>query len=439
MVGMFGRFRSKAQKRSATVNRSGGFLAWLRGDDTYDTPVKVTPETALECVPFWACVRQLSTSVASLPIHVYDRDRATGAKTRVGNRTAETLGRAWNPELTAYQGWRWVIQQSALHGAAYVLIQRDGINQIANLWPLETKQVEVGRLNGLKYFLYHSTDGYHPGIANIGRHGANLDPRDVLEFPFFEDDDLLHPISPVEKCRGAIALWLGIERYQNSFFRDGGLPPIGMKYTYQSDEASARMRADLNRMVKDVQAKKGFIMNFPEDAEIIDPKMISPQAAQMVEAKRSATEEITRILGVPPILINDLSKGTYSNSEQQNAQYARHTLAKLANQIESMLNLKAFGRDMPDRFVEFDLKGEERGSFRDRTEGYARMIQSGIMTPNEVRATENLPPSDDENADKLHIQSGTVPIDSAGEEPEIDQEPPGLPEPEDQPEGNDDE
>lgn len=434
---MFNRLRKRFRKRAATVSRSGGFLAWLQGDSESDTPVRVNPETALECVPFWACVRQLSSSVASLPIHVFERDRDTGAKRRLANRTEETLNRAWNSELTAYQGWRWVVQQACLHGVAYVLVQRDGIRQVANLWPLERHQMEVGRrTTGEKYWIYHTPHGRHPAIADMPVGGASIAAEDILEFPFFEDDDLLHPVSPVEKCRRSIALWLGIERYASSFFRDGGMPPVLMKYTFQTDEAGARMRNDLNQMVRDVQAKKGFFMNIPEDAEVIDPKLVSPSNAQMVEARRYATEDICRVLGVPPILVGDLSKGTYANSEQQNTQYAKHVLAKWARQFESQVNLKVFGRDMSDRFAEFDLSGEERGLFKERTEGYARMVQSGIMTPNEVRARENLPPSDDENADSLFIQSGTVPIENAGEEPEPEPEPvPAAPEePE---EGND--
>lgn len=434
---MFNRLRNPFRKRAATVNRSGGFLAWLQGNDTYDTPVKVTAETALECVPFWACVRQLSSSVASLPIHVYERDRDTGAKRRLANRTEETLGRAWNPELTAYQGWRWVVQQACLHGVAYVMVQRDGIRQVANLWPLERHQVEVGRrINGEKYWVYHTPHGRHPALADIPVGGASLAPEDILEFPFFDDDELLHPVNPVEKCRRSIALWLGIERYASSFFRNGGLPPILMRYPDQSAEAEARMIGDLNTMAKKVQEQKGHFMRIPEGSEVIDPKLVSPSNAQMVEARRYATEDICRVLGVPPILVGDLSKGTYANSEQQNTQYAKHVLAKWARLIESQVNLKVFGRDMPDRFAEFDLAGEERGLFKERTEGYARMVQSGIMTPNEVRARENLPPSDDENADKLFIQSGTVPIEAAGEEPEPEPAPAPA-EPEEPEEEND--
>lgn len=391
--------------------RSGDYLTWLTGPNT-EADIVVTPETAKECVPFWAAVNFLSTSLANLPVHMYSRGM-DGSKERMHGPQEDVVGKFWNDSLTAYEGFRWIVQQMCLHGVAYVRVYRMPTGEIANLYPLETDQVEVTRYMGEKYYEYHPRE---TGFVH-----ETLLAREILEFPYFEHDDMYSVASPVWQCRNAIGLSLAIESYASAFFRNGGVPPLIVKRKMEmSAEAGKRMRKQLNARMKEARRNRELITDIP-DWEIVDPKVVTPMSAQMIEARRYCTEEISRILGVPPILINDLSKGTYANTEQQDTQFVKHTLSKLAKQFESQLNLKLFDRDT-SMFFEFDMRAVERGLFRERIEGLARQVQTGMLTPNEARSVENLPPSDEENADKLFMQSATTPLESATMELELKQQ-----------------
>jgi len=117
--------------------------------------------------------------------------------------------------------------------------------------------------------------------------------------------------------------------------------------------------------------------------------------------------------------LQDLSNGTYSNSEQQDLHFVKHTLKRWIEQIEQELNLKLFGRGNNSRFVEFNVDGLLRGDFKTRMEGYAIGIQNALLKPNEARRAENRP--DDSEGDELLIQGATVPL---GSQPQNQPQPP---------------
>lgn len=420
-----------------TRSDHASLIDYFYASEAADTITKVTPATALRCVPFWASVNFLSNSMATLPLHVYRRLPA-GAKERVMDDQAEVIGRFWNDEQTAYEAMRWVMQQMCLHGVAYVQIIRFPDGRIANLFPLETRSMEVGRANGRKYYYYHpASNGRRDFERPTDRAGAiRIPPQDMLEFPFFEGDDLLEIVSPVVKCRNAIALSLALEEYASSFFRGGGMPPIVLKRPEMNKESIVRFREQMTRMFRDASRNKELVADVPLTTEILDTRMVSPSNAQMVEARRLANEEIYRVLGVQPVLLGDLSKGTYANTEQQDIQYVKHTLIKFVRQFESQISLKAFGR-ASDMFVEFDLKGIQRGLFKERIEGQARQFQNAMRTANELRALENLPPLADPNADKLMVQGAIMPLEMAGQQMAEPEDDAGSPDQE--PENDDDE
>jgi len=141
----------------------------------------------------------------------------------------------------------------------------------------------------------------------------------------------------------------------------------------------------------------------------LKPVGVDPQKSQMVEARRMQIEEIARIYGIPPVFLQDLTHGTFSNTEQQDLNLVKHLISQWVKAWEQELNLKLFSARNRTKFVEFNIDGLLRGDFKTRMEGYAKAIQNAINTPDEVRAMENWPKQGGE-AEKLHIQGATVPL-----------------------------
>ena len=133
----------------------------------------------------------------------------------------------------------------------------------------------------------------------------------------------------------------------------------------------------------------------------------SPEEMQLLELQRFCIEQIARIYSLPPVFLQDLSNGTYSNVEQQDLHLTKHTLRRWIEQTEQEMNLKLFGRES-DLQVRFNVDSLLRGDLKTRMEGHAVAIQNGIKTPNEVREVEGMEPLG--SGDDLMIQGAAVPI-----------------------------
>lgn len=130
---------------------------------------------------------------------------------------------------------------------------------------------------------------------------------------------------------------------------------------------------------------------------------------QLIELQRFSIEQIARIYSLPPAFLQDLTNGTFSNTEQQDLQFVKHTLKRWIEQTEQQMNLKLFGRTSRT-YVEFNVDGLLRGDIKTRMEAHAHAIQNGIYTPAHAAKKENAPHH--EEADQIMIQGGTVPIGS---------------------------
>jgi HK97 family phage portal protein len=135
---------------------------------------------------------------------------------------------------------------------------------------------------------------------------------------------------------------------------------------------------------------------------------LSPENMQLLELQRFSIEQIARIYSLPPVFLQDLTHGTFSNTEQQDLHFVKHTVKRWVEQFEQEMNLKFFGRGS-DFYVEFNVDGLLRGDLKSRMEAYAVSIQNAIRTPDEIRAIENLPAK---GATDLLIQGATVPLGS---------------------------
>lgn len=113
------------------------------------------------------------------------------------------------------------------------------------------------------------------------------------------------------------------------------------------------------------------------------------------------------------MFLQDLCDGTYSNTEQQDLHFVKHTLRRWIEQSEREMNLKLFGRDS-DFEVRFNVDSLLRGDLKTRMEAHATAIQNGIKSPNEVREKEGMEPLP--AGDDRMIQGATVPIESQSED-----------------------
>lgn len=361
---------------------------------------------AMACTPFWRGMHFLAQSLASVPLHVYRRTDAMGGRERLRTPMARTIGMYWTDDLTAYDAIRWMVQQSILHGTAYAEVVMGSRGDVIAIQPLETRSVNLERVGGVKQYKY--TPGETASVMPTSK-SRDLDPMRVIALDYYLGDDLLCVESPVKCLRRAIDLWLALEAYASSFFRNGGVPPLLVEQAVSSEKVARRAKEQMTEAVKKANKKGDILLFLPPDVKVV-PIAFKPQEGQMTDARRFQLEEIARVLGVPPVFLQDLTRATYSNVVQQDLHAVKHVISKLAMQLECQINLKVFGRGDADRFAEFDLAGLERGDFQSRTEALIKSVQTGLLTPNEARALENRPPAEEAEAAGLFMQGATLPI-----------------------------
>ncbi|PWJ75278.1 HK97 family phage portal protein [Pseudaminobacter salicylatoxidans] len=408
---LFG-FNVRREVRSATSPENESvpvsaenFLSFF-GVQSVDLP-PVTIDRALTVPAVAAAVAFLSRTLAALPLHAYQSSK-DGAK-RVSGKLGAVVHDNANDEMSSFLFRQYFWQQVFTGGRGLAWIERDG-REIVNLWPMDPRKVTVKRVAGRRIYKFENKE--YPAA-------------DVIDVPFMLKADQLSHYGPINLAAKAIQLAIAMNDYGSNFFAGGGVPPLAISGPLpQGDPALKRAAGDVDRAIKFAKENKSPILPIPAGHEL-KPVGFDPAKGQMVEARLFQIQEIARSWQMPPAFLQDLSKGTFANVEQQDLHLVKHLIGQWSEALEGEMNLKLFGRESGGLYVEHNLDGLMRGDFKSRVEGIARAIQTAQITPNEGRALENRPRHKNPDADELLVQGATVvlgkqPVQSALPKPADD-------------------
>jgi len=388
-------FRKKEQRASIEDPRVSisdpQVLELVFGQQPTESGVQVSADTALQVPSIWCAINFLSGTIASLPLKVY-RETEDGREEATTNPWSMRLGRAANESWTSYRWRKYSMTRTLLGGRSFTFIER----QTKTLWPLPPSKVKKERRDGeIKY------------IFGDGQDKKVYDENEILDIPFMLDEDPLQSVNPVMKLKNTIGLSIALQDFASRHFRNGGMPPAVLQGPAMSAGAAKRASDDIKQAIASAM-REGRIPALPEGYEM---KTLGsdPEKSQMEASRRFQVEEVARVYDLPPVFLQDLTHGTFSNTEQQDLHFVKHSLTQWLRCWEQEINLKLFRHGAVDRrtadsrhFAEFSVDGLLRGDFKTRMDGWARAVQNGIRTPNEVRARENLPPK--KGGNDLYLQ-----------------------------------
>jgi HK97 family phage portal protein len=365
-------------------------------DSVSSSGVSVTIENALGVPSVMAAVQFLSGTIGSLPLNVYQK--TDNGREKLQSGIQNILHDAFNDECTSFDGRKYAMQNTLTHGRSLTYIERSG-SRIVNLFSIDPGKVKI-KSNGFnKQYIFKASDGRE----------TTYQASEIIDIPFALRSDNITAISPILNAKNAIGLMIAATSYGSKFFNNGGVPPFVVTGKFETGKAMKRASDELQAAIRSASKEERLALTLPLNHEI-KPIGTTPEDSQMVDLQRFQIEEVARIFSLPPVFLQDLTHGTFSNTEQQDLHLVKHTVRRWITQIEQEMNLKLFGRDNNDLYVEFNLDGLLRGDFSSRMAGYATGIQNGILKPNEARASENRPSAD--NGDDLLIQGATVPLGS---------------------------
>ncbi|EHK56828.1 phage portal protein [Allomesorhizobium alhagi] len=397
-MGFFDRWRGREQRASIEDPRvpisSPNIITFLGLDAISASGETVTIDSAMGVPAVWAAVNFMSGTLAGLPLHVYRR--TDEGRERVKGGLATILHDAVNDETSSFEWRKHCFDQAFTGGRAYSFIERSAGRKVTNLWPLDPTKTVVKRESGRKFYQYKDGSRTH-----------RYDAAEIIDIPFMLKSDMLQHRSPILANKDIIGLAQAVTKYGAKFFQNGGVPPFVIEGPFQSPGAMTRAAEDLSAAVQKAAKDNRLALSLPA-GHTLKQIGVDPEKSQLVELQRFIIEQIARIYSLPPTFLQDLTHGTFSNTEQQDLHFVKHTLKRWVEQFEQELNLKLFGRGNTRQYCEANVDGLLRGDFKTRMEGNARAIQTGQLTPNEARAMDNRKAMP--NGDDLLIQGATVPL-----------------------------
>ncbi len=362
----------------------------------------VNPKQAVQVSAVYACVRVIAETIASLPVGVYE-ETDDGIRKAKEHPLYTLLHDEPNHEMTSFIMRETMMCHLLLWGNSYSQIIRSGKNKIVELYPLQPDHMEVDRdENGVLTYTYTTAEG------NV----VYLKPSDVLHVPGLGFDGIMG-YSPIALEKNAIGLGIAAEEYGSTFFKNGARPSGVLTHPNQVKDPK-RLRESWNATYGG--SSNGGKVAVLEEGMVFSPISMPNNEAQFLETRKFQVEEICRIYRVPPHMIGDLSRSTFSNIEHQSIDFAIHTIRPWVVRIEQAMNrILLSDSDKGRYYIHFNLDGLMRGDYKSRMEGYSIGRQNGWLSANDIRELENLNPiSDEEGGNTYLINGNMLPINLCG-------------------------
>ncbi len=400
-----GIFRSRDKPTDSTV---GSRYAFSMGG----TPAgkSVTEKTAMQMTAVYACVRILSEAVAGLPLHLYKYNDSGGKSKAIEHPLYRLLHDEPNPEMSSFVFRETLMTHLLLWGNAYAQVLRNGKGEVLGLYPLMPNKMTVSRdEKGQLYYAYQVSQE-----ENLKSKSVNviLKPSEVLHIPGLGFDGLVG-YSPIAMAKNAIGLGIATEEYGSKFFANGAAPSGVLEHPGTIKDPSKIRESWQATFGGSVNSNKVAVL---EEGMKYSPISISPDQAQFLETRKFQINEIARIFRVPPHMVGDLEKSSFSNIEQQSLEFVKYTLDPWVVRWEQSISRALFSEDEKKTyFVKFNVEGLLRGDYQSRMNGYAIARQNGWMSANDIRELEQLDLIPEDEGGNLYLVNGNMlPLTQAG-------------------------
>ena len=406
-----GLFHSRDKPTNATSGSSYRFF--LGGSTSGKT---VTERSAMQMTAVYSCVRILAEAIAGLPLHLYTYKEDGGKEKAIGHPLYLLLHDEPNPEMSSFVFRETLMTHLLLWGNAYAQIIRNGKGEVVTLYPLMPNRMTVDRDSSGQLFYSYQMNNSDAPTMKTGT--VILKPSDVLHIPGLGFDGLVG-YSPIAMAKNAIGLAIATEEYGAKFFANGATPGGLLEYPGTVKDPD-RVRESWNKGFSGSQnAGKVAIL---EEGMKYTPISIAPEQAQFLETRKFQINEIARIFRVPPHMVGDLEKSSFSNIEQQSLEFVKYTLDPWVVRWEQSLSRALFTPEEKKKyFFKFNVEGLLRGDYQSRMNGYATARQNGWMSANDIRELENLDRIPAEEGGDLYLINGNMlPLVHAGAFADID-------------------
>jgi HK97 family phage portal protein len=386
---------------------STGQQEGIQYNEPFTKVYEVTPDYgidgALQVSAVWSSVELLTDNLASLPIFVYERaSGADGHKNLARDTSLWTLlHETPNNRHTPMELWQYLTLNYILRGNAYAKLTRNTAGEVISIIPLASDQVEVEVLQDQSIIYKY----YYEGKVAIYAPDSMFHWRDK--------GNGVIGMSRLDYMRSTVNVAVGAQNHTANVFRKSAKRPgVFMIDKLLTEEQRASIRKNY----------KGLVEGNDDDLLVLEagakfePLNMTPADVQLLQTRKFSVEDIARWFGIPSAMINDTEKtttwGTGIDSLIQG--FYKFRLRPMLESLEQAIERRILTPAQRRRYtVEFSLDAILRGSLKERLEIGSQAVQNGLMTRNEWRQYENLPPM--EGADTLTAQVNLAPVATLGQ------------------------
>lgn len=381
---------------------SSSRYSFFFGGTTAGKPVN--EHTAMQMTAVYSCVRILAETLAGLPLHVYKYNDNGGKEKYLKHPLYKLLHDEPNPEMTSFTFRETLMSHLLLWGNAYAQIIRNARGEVVALYPLMPNKMSGDRdKNGRLFYLYQRSIEDAPTLGKDNL--VYLDPSEVLHIPGLGFDGLVG-YSPIAMAKNAVGLAMATEEYGAKFFANGAAPGGVLEHPGTIKDPQKVKESWNSAYQGSANSHRVAVL---EEGMKYQPIGISPEQAQFLETRKFQINEIARIFRVPPHMLADLEKSSFSNIEQQSLEFVKYTLDPWVVRWEqTMFRSLLMESEKSTVFIKFNVDGLLRGDYASRMSGYATARQNGWMSANDIRELENLDRISAELGGDLYLINGAM-------------------------------
>lgn len=383
--------------RNSTPGPGDDFWYNPIGASTF-SPIRITPDSAMQSTAVIGCVKVISETIAGLPLPLY-RKQGDGKKRETNHVIAKLLSTTPCPWMTSFE-WREMMTAFVLlRGNAYAQKVKSRRGELISLNPLNPTWMKVS-LN-----TESSELEYRYKVRGLNE--ILLEQDEVFHLKGYSTDGITG-ISVISMAANAIGLAIAAEQYGAKVFTNDARPGGILKHPGKlSDDAHKRIQKswqDAHAGIENAH-KVGIV---EEGMDWIKVGM-SSEDVQFIDSRKFQVEEIARMFRVPPHMIQDLSRATFSNIEHQSLSFVQHTLLPWLRRWEGAINVRLIpSKEQETLFAEYLVDGLLRGDTQARYSAYQVGRQNGWLSANDIRKLENMEPLDGEQGDMYVVQANMV-------------------------------
>lgn len=392
----------------------------LTGGNASESGVKVTVTSGLSYPPVWRAVDLISTYVAKLPIHLYEREDDGGKRRAVEHPAYRLIRREPNEYMTAFHFIKTLVANMLWSGRGngYALIERDGAADPIDLLWLDPGQITPVRRNGELWYIY-------------GDAQAKLRAENVIHFKGLGYDGLVG-YDVVTYMRQALGLGIGLRKFGSVFFKNHATPGVVLERPADapalSEQGERRIVERFDKMTQGLDAAhRTVVIQEGTKAYTIG---VDAQKAQLKELREFEAREVAVMFGLPPHKLGDTTRTAYASLEQENQSLLDDCLDGILVNIEQELSrklLREVEKDRDSHYIEFLRDALVRADLKTTVETLVMEVNNGIRNLDEARAVRNLPALPDGLGQTFRIPSNIMEMGDDEPEPEPEPMPPIQP------------